>query len=159
MYRYLLLAIVALTQGCSAAAWQNFEAPSAQQTIEARKLVLIDANGKPTAELGAAQEGSGLVLMDSAGKPRAALIVTPTGEPGLKLYDRAGVVRAALLVDNDGRAGLALYDAGNRNRAALATNPGGSSALMLFDRDGRLVEILPAHSDGEQTPRRPAHSG
>ncbi len=150
MYRYLLVAMMTLTQGCTASAWQNFATPPAQQTVEARKFVLIDANGKPLAELGATREGSGLVLMDSTGKPRAALVVTGAGQPGLKLYDRSGVVRAALIVADDGHAGLALYDTASRNRAALATNPDGASALMLFDRDGRLVGVLPARLVDEQ---------
>jgi hypothetical protein len=145
MSRCFLLAVIVLTQGCAAANWENFGASSApRDAIEARKFVLVDANDKAIAELGAAQGGSGLVLMDSAGKPRAALVLTKAGEPGLKLYDGSGVVRGALVVGNDGRSGLVLYDAEGRNRAALATSPEGAPALLLFDRNGRVMTHLPA---------------
>ncbi len=159
MYRYFLLAAIVLAQGCSAVDWQSFANSPPQQTVEAHKIVLVDSNGKPIAELGAAPGGSGLVLMDSAGKPRAALIVTQTGEPGLKLYDRAGVVRAALVVANDGRSGLALYDARSKNRAALAANPEGSSALMLFDGDGRPTAVVPPPISGARGTRAGPPSG
>ena len=146
MYRCLLLAVMVLTQGCAAAAnLKNFGASSApRDVVEARKFVLVDANDKAIAELGAAQGGAGLVLTDSAGKPRAALVLTKSGEPGLKLYDGGGVVRAALVVGNDGRSGLAMYDAEGRNRAALATSQQGATALLLFDRNGRVTTQLPA---------------
>ena len=145
MYRCLLLAAMVLTQGCAGSNWENFGASSGpRDAVEARKFVLVDANDKAIAELGAAQGGSGLVLMDSAGKPRAALVLTKAGDPGLKLYDGGGVVRAALVVGNDGRSGLAMYDAEGRNRAALATSPQAAPALLLFDGDGRVTTQLPA---------------
>ncbi len=145
--RILLLAIMtaALTQACAELNWRNWGvAPAAQPVVTAQKFVLIDAQGKAVAELGAAQGGSGLVLMDSAGQPRAALVLTSSGEPGLKLYDDKGVVRAALVVATDGRTGLVLYDGHDKNRAALATGRDGAPAMVLFDRDGRAVKLIAA---------------
>jgi hypothetical protein len=144
MYNCLLLSIVLFIPGCTAASWNPAPVSSAPETVEAQKFVLVDANGKALAELGAAHGGSGLVLLDAAGKPRAAMVLTSAGEPGLKLYDADGLVRAALMVGNDGRSGLALYDTNGKNRAALATDTAGAATLVLFDREGRVAALLPA---------------
>ena len=154
IYRWLLLAMVLPVPACTSAAWNSLTAPAGpSEVVQTRKLVVVDGNGKPVAELGAAQEGSGLVLMDTEGKPRAAMVLTANGEPGLKLYDAAGEVRAALIVGNDGRAGLALYDARGKDRAALATDTEGNPALILLDRKGRVAAAVP--SGGQHPHARP----
>lgn len=147
IHKWFMLAVASLAQGCAGAGWGNpavtptLSAPP--QTIEARKLVLLDSRDKPVAALGAAEAGSGLVLMDEKGKPRAAMVLTGNGEPGLKLYDAKGVVRAALVVGNDGRSGLAMYDDKGQNRAVMATDADGKPALMFFDRNGAVLATVP----------------
>jgi hypothetical protein len=152
----LLLSIVLLVSGCTAANWSNPPpVPSVPETVEARKFLLVDPNGKPLAELGAAHGGSGLVLLDAAGKPRAAMVLTSAGEPGVKLYDAGGVVRAALMVANDGRSGLAIYDSNGRDRVALATDATGTPTLVLLERDGRVAAVLPGSARGTREHQRP----
>jgi hypothetical protein len=145
IYRWFLLALMALAQGCTPAASNTVAVPaSPAEVVQARKFVLIGANGDPVAELGSSYGGAGLVLMDSTGQPRAALVLTASGEPGLKLYDQHGVVKAALMVGNDGRSGLAIYDTRGKDRAAFATDADGTPALVLFDNNGQVIDVLPA---------------
>jgi hypothetical protein len=103
---------------------------------KASEFVLVDANDKPIAELGVAQEGSGLVLMDSLGNPRAALVLTQTGEPGLKLYDRASIVRAALMV-------ASACDEGTKTRAASvgASSDERGSLTSVIDRQLQIIVV------------------
>jgi hypothetical protein len=112
--------------------------------IAAQNFVLVDAAGRPVAELSSAPSGgAGLVLLDQAGKARAALITTQTGDPGLKLYDANGVVRTAVVVSSDNTSGVALYDPSGHSRAALIELPSGETSLTLFDATGHQIQVLP----------------
>src|SRR5947207_15500694 len=126
-----------LTTGCASNSVEKLSKKTetglyirAPGVIAAQNFVLVDAAGRPLAELSSApQGGAGLVLLDQAGKARAALITTPAGEPGLKLYDASGAVRAAAMVSSDNSTGIALYDATGKSRAALTEAPLGQATL------------------------------
>jgi hypothetical protein len=146
-----LIAALLMAAGCASNSVEKLSKKTetglyirAPGVIAAQNFVLVDAAGRPLAELSSAPHGgAGLVLLDQAGKARAALITTPTGEPGLKLYDANGVVRSAAMVSSDNSAGIALYDATGKSRAALTEAPSGEATLVFFDASGRQSEIVP----------------
>lgn len=148
---FLLLAAAPGFSGCAAGARQQLAQRSqtglfirSPSVIAAQSFVLVDASGKPVAELSSApQGGSGLVLLDRNNKARAALVVTATGDPGLKLYDANGKVRTAIVISSDDKAGIALYDAGGHSRAALMESGAGESDLVVFDAAGRQIARFP----------------
>jgi hypothetical protein len=157
--RYLSPSVLAITllaalgaAGCSSTGGQLSQRSEtglfirSPSVIAAQSFVLVDAHGRPVAELSSApQGGSGLVLLDSNNKARAALVVTPTGDPGLKLYDATGKVRTAVVISSDDRAGIALYDDSGHSRAALMESGNGESNLVIFGASGSQVARFPAH--------------
>ena len=147
----ITLALPLLAIGCSSNSVQQLAKKSetgmyirAPGVIAAQNFVLVDASGRPVAELTSAPSGgAGLVLLDQAAKPRAALITTRNGEPGLKLYDSNGIVRAAVVVSSNNSAGIALYDPSGHSRAALVESPTGEARLTMIDSAGRIIEVVP----------------
>jgi hypothetical protein len=147
----IAFALPLLAIGCSSNSVQQLAKKSetgmyirAPGVIAAQNFVLVDASGRPVAELSSVPSGgAGLVLLDQTAKPRAALITTQTGEPGLKLYDANGVVRAAVVVSSDNTAGVALYDPSGHSRAALVESPAGEARLTIIDAAGRAIEVIP----------------
>jgi len=120
--------------------------------VAAQNFVLVNAAGRPVAELSAEPKGgAGLVLIDQAGKARAAMIITQRGDPELKLYDANGKVRASMVVSADSRPGIALYDSHEVARAALIESSKGETNLLLLDASGKTTAALPS--------RRPSAAG
>jgi hypothetical protein len=86
--------------------------------LRARKIVVVDGDGKTRALLDVFPYGPELVLFDAQGDARAWLTVT-TGGPALVLYDPEGEERAALTAYS-GAPELVLYDAQGKRRAELS---------------------------------------
>ena len=110
--------------------------PRAAQTagiIRANQFEVVDAGGKPVAELTQGNGGARLVLYGGAEKPAAEFAVLGS-DPSIVFYDRQQKQRAILgmLV---GAPTLAMHDAGGEVRALLTADVN-CSIFWLKDKDG-----------------------
>jgi hypothetical protein len=111
--------------------------------VRARRIVVVDVQGKERAELKTAQglgaglsagvEGSALILGDAQGVPRVELQAFRNGSLGLLLRDAQLRQRVDLGTGVDGSARLVLVDAQQKTRPELDVRPDGSSSLRLLD--------------------------
>ena len=109
---------------------------SGQDTLTARKIIIVGKDGKPRATIGVEDDGTAdIVLYDGSGTRRVGLGTDAKGPKrkgggGLNLFDENGkTIRSRLYVrDSDGSTGLALYDRYGQPHAGLAINPLGTPA-------------------------------
>ena len=112
---------------------------SGQDTLTARKIVIVGKDGKPRATIGVEDDGAAdIVLYDGSGTKRVGLGTDAKGAKGAKgkggaglnLFDENGkTIRNRLYVrDSDGSTGLSLNDRYGQPHAGLAINPLGSPA-------------------------------
>jgi hypothetical protein len=123
--------------------------PGVVDEVRARKIALVDAQGKPQAVL----DATGLTFFGPKGKPRVRL-----GEQGLIVADAEGQMRVALAVLPEGYPALLLGD-GQKPRASLRldknpslilSDPHGEERVRLFASDvGYGVMLL----DPQRRPR------
>jgi hypothetical protein len=111
-------------------------AQSGQDTLTARKIIIVGKDGKPRATIGVEDDGTAdIVLYDGSGTRRVGLGTDAKGPKrkgggGLNLFDENGkTIRSRLYVrDSDGSTGLTLYDRYGQPHAGLAVNAVGSPA-------------------------------
>ena len=111
-------------------------AQSGQDTLTARKIIIVGKDGKPRATIGVEDDGTAdIVLYDGSGTRRVGLGTEAKGSKrkgggGLNLFDENGkTIRSRLYVrDSDGSTGLTLYDRYGQPHAGLAVNAVGSPA-------------------------------
>ena len=111
-------------------------AQSGQDTLTARKIIIVGKDGKPRATIGVEDDGTAdIVLYDGSGTRRVGLGTDAKGPKrkgggGLNLFDENGkTIRSRLYVrDSDGSTGLALYDRYGQPHAGLAVNAVGTPA-------------------------------
>jgi len=109
---------------------------SGQDTLTARKIVIVGKDGKPRATIGVEDDGAAdIVLYDGSGTKRVGLGTDAKGAKrkggaGLNLFDENGkTVRNRLYVrDSDGSTGLSLNDRYGQPHAGLAINALGTPA-------------------------------
>jgi hypothetical protein len=109
---------------------------SGQDTLTARKIVIVGKDGKPRATIGVEDDGAAdIVLYDGSGTKRVGLGTDGKGSKrkggaGLNLFDENGkTIRNRLYVrDSDGSTGLSLNDRYGQAHAGLAINALGSPA-------------------------------
>ncbi len=109
-----------------------------QETLSARKIIIVGKDGKTRATLGVEDDGSAdIILYDGNGTRRVGLGADASGPKnkkgggaGLNLFDANGkTVRNRLYVrDADGTTGLTLSDRFGQARAGLAINAAGTPA-------------------------------
>jgi len=113
-------------------------APGAEE-LRVSRLVLVDGNGDPRAELGQGENGGArLVLFQGQGSRQLVLGVAPTGSVGLSLVDGKANTRLAVALDDGGNPGILLKDAAGTDRIALYMEGGDSPTLALADKAGKL---------------------
>jgi hypothetical protein len=94
----------------------------------ARRLTIVDAQGRVRATFGPAGDGSiELRLYDGDDRPRAELAVAASGVTSLTLRDPDGEMRSCLAVGADGDTRLHLH---------------GAAAVSLHDREGQPRALL-----------------
>jgi hypothetical protein len=77
---------------------------SRPETLQVRRLELVNAQGKTTAVLGIAPDGGGVLLLyDANGTLRAAVGMTAEGDAAIDLNDAMGNQRVAIQVNADGK--------------------------------------------------------
>lgn len=111
-------------------------AQSGQDTLTARKIIIVGKDGKPRATIGVEDDGTAdIVLYDGSGTRRVGLGTDGKGPKrrgggaGLNLFDENGkAIRTRLYVrDSDGSTGLTLFDRYGQPHAGLAVNALGSA--------------------------------
>ncbi len=116
--------------------------------IRARRVTLVDGDGRPRVAFATAADGSaGLILCDTDERRRAELVLDDRGGAHLKLHDRDGAVCAWLAVDGSGAPSLYLQgarpaDAPAPARAALAVDERGCPLFSLHDGQGQPRFLL-----------------
>jgi hypothetical protein len=100
----------------------------ALEELRARRLTLVDEQGRVRATFGPAADGSvELRLFDPDDRARAELAVDGNGAASLTLRDSDGEVRSCLAVGRDGETRLHLH---------------GAAAVSLHDREGQPRALL-----------------
>ncbi len=112
-------------------------AQSGQDTLTARKIVIVGKDGKTRATIGVEDDGAAdIVLYDGSGTRRIGIGTDAKGPKNkdggvaLNIFDENGkTIRNRLyLRDADGTTGLTLYDRFGQPHAGLAINSAGSPA-------------------------------
>ena len=107
-------------------------------TIQARKLEIVDENGKVRIRLGSADAGYGLVVYDAQGHFRATLTDAPLGAVG-QLNKDGGSIK--LMAMKNG-SGITMRDGDGKPRAIILQQKEGSK-IMLKDAEGKDVFSAP----------------
>jgi hypothetical protein len=113
--------------------------PNADEgTIQARKLEIVDENGKVRIRLGSADAGYGLVVYDAQGQFRATLTDAPLGAVSQLKKDGGSITMMAM----QNGCGITMRDGDGKPRAIILQREEGSQ-IMLKDADGKDVFSAP----------------
>jgi hypothetical protein len=105
------------------------------ESLKAKRIALVDGNGKEKVVLNTTTTGSGLLwLYDSADRKRLQLAENSDGYAGLYLLDYDGRSRLSLQTDSAGLPSLHLYDSTKKKRVQLYEDESGYAGLSLLDR-------------------------
>lgn len=112
------------------------EAKSGAEVLRAKRLEIVDDEGKVRASLGTLENGAGeLALRDASGRVRAVLEVgeVPGEASGLRVFDTHGRPRIDLFAYNDPRKGAVVQvnDEKATARATLALDDSGQAFLSI----------------------------
>ena len=112
-----------------------------RQTIEARSLMLLGADGKARVRLEVTEEGPSLSLLDAHQTQRVEL--SAQGEkPRLRLYDAKGQNRLELVLTWRGDPAVSLSGADGKARAILIETDG-EAGFSLLDASGKTRWMAP----------------
>jgi len=89
-----------------------------------------------------------LELIDEEGRPRAILQVTAKGAPSLAFYDKKGS-GTVILGANPDQSAMLLFRGREGSKAKFAIEADGSPTMVLFDRKGKARSILRLSPGGE----------
>jgi hypothetical protein len=124
--------------------------PRAELRVDATGTValgLLDTNQRRRVELSAKTSGSGLILVDEGGRKRAE--INATNDAGVLLFDPAGRTRAGIQVDSLGQPAVAIYSEAGKAVGALMTYSTGTG-LVLYDESGVARAKLTSEPMGQQ---------
>ncbi len=137
-------------------------------TVDARRLVLRDEQGRVQADLRASVDGPGLTLLDSRGVERLRLstsedgstilsITTSQGQgtkrridlraasdgwSALSLHDERGIERLSLGLAYDGEPRLTMFTPGSRPRISVGSDTSGRAEVIVYDISGSERGVL-----------------
>jgi hypothetical protein len=142
--------------------------------LSARRLTIVDGQGRGRATLGPAEDGSvELRLYDADDRARAELTVGANGVTSLTLRDGDGEMRSCLAVGAEGdtrlhlhgTAAVSLHDREGQPRALLgldeqtgmaslscADAAGGTCVLLAEDESGGRLHLFRHDADGRRIP-------
>ncbi len=109
-----------------------------EDTIQARKLEIVDENGKVRIRLGTADAGYGLVVYDAQGQFRATLTDAPLGAVS-QLKKDGGSIK--LMAMKNG-CGITMRDRDGKPRAIILQQKEGSK-IILKDAEGKDLFSAP----------------
>jgi len=111
------------------------------QVIEAQQFVLVDAQGKPRAELGLARNGdTQLTLKDRTGSSRIELTVGSSTGPALHLKNAAGTTMVVIDLKEE-HPRLVMHDKTGKPRMVLVVDE--KPALEFTNASGALLARMP----------------
>lgn len=114
-------------------------APQVPDVLRARRIELVDAEGRPRAELGIDADGSaGLFVRDVQGGLRAC-VIHDEGQSALYLFDDAGTLRVGASQFAHGGGGFALHGTDSQGATVLYMKDAQGS-LTFYDREGAVLE-------------------
>jgi hypothetical protein len=111
---------------------------SDEDTIQAKKLEIVDENGKVRIRLGSADAGYGLVVYDAQGQFRATLTDAPLGAVSQLKKDGGSIKLMAL----QNGCGITMRDRDGKPRAIILQQKEGSK-IMLKDAEGKDLFSAP----------------
>jgi hypothetical protein len=130
------------------------------EALEAKALVLRDADGVERAALRLGEDGTvSLALRDGDANSRVRLSVLEDGSPGVSLLDGNGDTRAILGFLPDGTTTLVFADAGAVARTVLALTPDGASRMVFSDHLGETRAAIGVDGSGRPEVNTIATSG
>jgi hypothetical protein len=137
--RALLMGLAVLVGG--SVAWR---APQ-EDTLRARRIEVMDADGRARVVLAVSDEGPTVEIVDVAGVSRASL---GDGLEGTALYlrDAEGVTRVGVAQFAHGGGGFALH--GPRSEGAAVLYLAEEGSLTFYDEEGRVLARFPASEGG-----------
>jgi hypothetical protein len=109
-----------------------------KDSLQARKLEIVDGDGNVRIRLGPADEGYGLVVYDVDGKFRATLTDAPLGAVS-QLSKDGGSIKLMALKDG---CGITIRDKDGAPRALMLQQKEGPQ-IMLKDGEGKTVFSAP----------------
>ena len=109
-----------------------------EDTIRAKKLEIVDENGKVRIRLGSADAGYGLVVCDAQGQFRATLTDAPLGAVSQLKKDGGSIKMMAM----QNGCGITMRDGEGKPRAIIFQHKEGSQ-IMLKDADGKDLFSAP----------------
>ena len=107
-------------------------------TIQTRKLEIVDENGKVRIRLGSADAGCGLVVYDAQGQFRATLTDAPLGAVSQLKKDGGSIKMMAM----QNGCGITMRDGDGKPRAIILQHKEGSQ-IILKDADGKDLFSAP----------------
>ena len=142
-----------------------------QDTLIAKKLVLVDDAGLPRVLLSTVDNRPCVALMNDQGVTKAAL-PAPYGDPVLSLPGKDGQEKCRLLMEDDAsvfemkgtsgevvltlrlseesRPQIAVLNAGGQPRGLISINPEGNPTIYLADIDNNhIVRLIEQDGKGE----------
>ena len=109
-----------------------------EDTIQAKKLEIVDENGKVRIRLGSADAGYGLVVYDAQGQFRATLTDSPLGAVSQLKKDGGSIKLMAL----QNGCGITMRDQDGKPRAIILQQKEGSQ-IILKDAEGKDLFTAP----------------
>ena len=109
-----------------------------EDTIQAKKLEIVDENGKVRIRLGSADAGYGLVVYDAQGQFRATLTDAPLGAVSQLKKDGGSIKLMAL----QNGCGITMRDRDGKPRAIILQQKEGSK-IILKDAEGKDLFSAP----------------
>lgn len=109
-----------------------------EDTIQSKKLEIVDEDGKVRIRLGSADAGYGLVVYDSKGQFRATLTDAPLGAVS-QLRKNGGSIKMMAMQNG---CGITMRDVDGKPRTIILQDKEGSK-IMLKDAEGKDVFSAP----------------
>lgn len=126
------------------------------ETLRAKRLEILDRNGKTVILLGAYPEDNPIVpflaFLDENSKVRLMLDSNPVSGTGLSIYGKEGYNIELSLSANPEKTGtyLTLYDSSSsRPRLSIGITSRENSAIALYDKDGLKSILFSVTPQGE----------
>jgi len=115
------------------------------QTIERQRILLIDSQRRPRAELSTWEDGTVAFRLNNLdGKARALWYVTPSGAIVMRMVDSLGHMRAQMSVDERGEPAISLGGPDGRTRTGMRRiAPETPAAFFARDEGGGMVWTKP----------------
>ena len=137
-YKRLTLALSGMMVMAMAMLFIAAKPKADEDTIQTRKLEIVDENGKVRIRLGSADAGYGLVVYDAQGQFRATLTDAPLGAVSQLKKDGGSIKMMAM----QNGCGITMRDRDGKPRAIILQHKEGSQ-IMLKDAEGKDVFSAP----------------